>query len=261
MITMYQETRAHVIRCLTKGVRYDGRKATDFRPIHIETGVSASAEGSAMVSVGNTQVMVGVKLALEKPYPDRPDEGNIMVNAELLPLSSPEFEPGPPGIFAVELARVVDRGIREAHAIDVHKLVLTRGEKVWSVAIDVCTMNDDGNLIDASALAALAAVRDAVFPVYADEKVDYKHKTDKKLPLTVQPLAVTVYKIGTFLIVDPQPDEEKVMEARLTITTTEEGKICSLQKGGDQPLTIDEIDQMAGIALDKAKQLRKLLPK
>lgn len=258
---MYQETKAHVIRCLQKGVRYDGRKPEEFRKVSIKTGVSASAEGSALVGVGDTQVMVGVKLSLEKPYPDRPDEGNIMVNAELLPMSSPEFEPGPPGIFAVELARVVDRGIREAHAIDVHKLVVTRGEKVWSVSIDVCTINDDGNLIDASALAALAAVRDAVFPLYSDDKLDYKTKTDKKLPLTVQPLAVTVYKIGSFLIVDPQPDEEIVMEARLTVTTTEEGKICSLQKGGDQPLTIDEIDQMVGISMDKAKELRKLLPK
>lgn len=257
---MYQETRAHVLRCLQKGVRYDGRKETDFRKVTIKTGVSASAEGSALATLGETQVMVGIKLSLEKPYPDRPDEGNIMVNAELLPLSSPEFEPGPPGIFAVELARVVDRGIREAHAIDVHKLVVTRGEKVWSVAIDVCTINDDGNLIDASALAALAALRDAVFPLYADDKLDYKTKTDKKLPLKVQPLAVTVYKIGSFLIVDPQPDEEKVMEARLTVTTTEDGNVCSLQKGGDQILTIEEIDKMVGISLEKAKELRKMLP-
>ena len=260
-MTMNEETRSHVLRCLQKRVRYDGRQATAYRPVKVETGVSINAEGSARVTMGDTQVIVGVKLNIEKPYPDRPDEGNIMVNAELLPLSSPEFEPGPPGIFAVELARVVDRGIREAHAIDVHKLVIERAEKVWSVAVDICTLNDDGGLIDASALAALAAIKDTVFPLYSEGKLDYKTKTDKRLPILVQPLAVTVYKIGSSLLVDPCPDEERVMDARLTVTTTEEGNICSLQKGGDAPLTIEEIDQMVSISIEKGGELRKLLKK
>lgn len=258
-MTMNEETRSHVLRCLQKGVRYDGRQATQYRPITIETGVSMNAEGSCRVVMGNTQVIVGVKLAIERPYPDRPDEGNIMVNVELLPLSNPDFEPGPPGIFAVELARVVDRGIREAHAIDVHKLVIERAEKAWSVNIDICTLNDDGGLIDASALAALAAIKDAVFPLYSDGKLDYKTKTHQRLPIIVQPLAVTVYKIGSSLLVDPCPDEERVMDARLTVTTTEHGKVCSLQKGGDTPLSITELDTMVGIALEKGKELRKYL--
>lgn len=253
------ETKAHVIRCLQKGIRYDGRKADQFRAIKIERGVSGSAEGSAIVHIGDTQVIVGVKLSVETPYADRPDEGNIMVNAELLPLSSSEFEPGPPGPYAVEVARVTDRGIREAHAIDVHQLVIEKGVKVWSVAIDVCTLNDNGGLIDAAALGALAAIEDTKFPMYSEGKIDFKTKTDKKLPIVVQPLAVTVYKIGPYLLVDPLPEEEKVAEARLTITTTENGKVCSLQKGGDQSLTIDEIDQMVAISLEKGKEIRKLL--
>lgn len=256
---MYEETRSHVLRCLQKGVRYDGRQANEYRPITIEYGVSVNAEGSCRVVMGNTEVIVGVKLSIERPYPDRPNEGNIMVNAELLPLSNPDFEPGPPGIFAVELSRVVDRGIREAHAIDVHKLVILRGEKAWSVNIDICTLNDDGGLIDASALAALGAIKDAVFPLYSDGTLDYKTKTKEQLPILVQPLAVTVYKVGSSLLVDPCPDEERVMDARLTVTTTEHGKVCSLQKGGDAALSIKELDTMVGMALEKGHELRKLL--
>ena len=99
--------------------RLDGRQLTEYRqPIAISTGISWTAEGSSKVQIGDTVVMAGVKMAIEKPYNDTPDEGGIMVNAELLPLSSPEYEPGPPGKKAIELARVIDRGIREAKALD-----------------------------------------------------------------------------------------------------------------------------------------------
>ena len=140
--------------------RLDGRAMTEYRqPIAIETEISWTAEGSAKVQIGNTTVMAGVKLSLEKPYNDTPEEGGIMVNVELLPLSHPDYEPGPPGIKAIELARVIDRGIREAKAIDMKKLCIKPGEKAWFVTIDIITINDDGNLFDAAGLAALAALK------------------------------------------------------------------------------------------------------
>src|SRR3990167_3576584 len=123
--------------------RLDNRTLTEFRqPILIETNISWTAEGSARVQIGETVVMAGVKLAIEKPYNDTSDEGGIMVNAELLPLSSPEYEPGPPGRKAIEVARVTDRGIREAKALDLKKLCRIPGEKAWFVTIDIITIND-----------------------------------------------------------------------------------------------------------------------
>jgi exosome complex component RRP42 len=241
---------------LEKNIRYDGRKITDYREITVETGISKSAEGSARVKIGNTEILVGVKMAVEKPYPDTPNQGNLMVNAELTPMSSPDFETGPPGEQAIELARVIDRGIRESEAVDREKLVIEAGEKVWSVMIDIISINDDGNLFDAAGLAALAALQDARFPEYDGEKVDYMKKTNKKLPLTKQPLPITVLKIGKHLVVDPLSTEEELMDARLTITSTEKGQLCSLQKGGKIPLTQQEITHMIDLAVEKATALR-----
>ena len=114
---MYRELRSHIISLLEANTRLDGRKLTEYRkPITVEYGVVKTAEGSARVKIGETDVMVGVKLEVGEPYPDTPNEGTIIVGAELLALSNPEFEPGPPGIQAIELARVVDRGIRESIA-------------------------------------------------------------------------------------------------------------------------------------------------
>jgi len=251
--------KEHLLSYLEKGIRYDGRKLNEYRDIKIEYDVSKSAEGSAQVSFGSTIMIAGVKMAVQKPYEDMPDAGTLMVNAELLPLSSPEFETGPPGIYAVELARVVDRGIRESHAIDTHKLCIEAGESVWSVSIDVCSINAHGGLIDASSLAALAALKDARMPAYKDKVVDYGNKTDQSVPMEKEPIAVTVFKIDKYLIVDPIPEEEKFADARLTITVTKDNVICSLQKGGAVALTVDEIDSMVALAIEKAPELRSKL--
>lgn len=244
---------------VAKNKRLDGRSMAEYRrPIKIDTNISWTAEGSAQVQIGKTVVMVGVKLSIEKPYNDTPDQGGIMVNVELLPLSSPEYEPGPPGIEAIELARVTDRGIREAKAIDMKKLCIEPGEKAWFVIVDIITINDDGNLFDAAGLAVLAALKSAHFPVVDEETgaIDYKKKTDLPLPLTKEPLPVTVYKINGRLLIDPMREEEKVYEARLTVASDAKGTISALQKGGDAPLTLEDISKMIDLALEKAQFLR-----
>lgn len=257
---MYQELRSHIISLLNADTRLDGRKLTEYRkPVEVEYGVVKTAEGSARVKIGETEVIVGVKMEVGEPYPDLPEEGTIIVGAELLPLSNPEFELGPPGTQAIELARVVDRGIRESKAIDFKKLCIEKGSKVWIVIIDICPLNDAGNLFDASSLAALAALKDTKFPAFDGEKVDYKQKTDKKLPLEKTPIAVTVIKIGDKFIVDPDTEEEMAIDARLTISSVEDGTLCALQKGGDFPLTIENIDKMLDIGIEKGKELRKCL--
>lgn len=253
--------REHILKSLNAGVRFDGRKLDEFRKVSVERGVSKNAEGSSRVFFGDTEVLAGVKLAVELPYPDTPDSGNLMVNEELLPLSNPEFEAGPPSNEAIEIARIVDRGIRESKAIDMKKLCLTPKEKVWSVMIDIITINTSGSLIDASALAAVAALTDAKMPKYEDGVVRYDELTKDKLLLSLKelPVTVTVYKIGAHPIVDPLPEEESVADARITAAFIEDGSIVALQKGGEHPLSPDEIDAMVALAQAKSKELRKLL--
>lgn len=257
---MFKELRTHIVTLLNNQTRLDGRKQTEYRgPISVEYGVIKTAEGSARVKIGETEIMVGVKLEIGEPYPDSPDEGTIIVGAELLPMSSPDYELGPPGIKAIELARVVDRGIRESKALDFKKLCIEKGKSIWMVIIDICPINDAGNLFDAASLGAIAALKNTKFPAYNGEKVDYKKKTDKQMQLEKVPIAVTVIKIGNNFIVDPDTEEEKVIDARLTVSSMEDGTLCALQKGGDQPLTQDEISKMLDIGIEKAKELRAYL--
>ena len=123
--------------------------------------------------------------------------------------------------------------------------------------IDIVTINDAGNLIDASALAALAALKDMRFPSLDGEKINYKEKTDEGLSLEQMPIAVTVYKVGDHFIVDPEREEEAVADARLTVSVMENGELCALQKGGNEPLTQDDIGNMIDIAIEKSAVLRE----
>lgn len=259
LIKVANESKSYLISLLNEGKRLDGRDILEYRPVKVEYGISKNAEGSAKVTIGDTELLAGVKLDFGEPYPDSPNQGTIMVGAELVPLSNPDFEPGPPSIQAVELARVVDRGIRESKAIDFKKLCIKKGEKAWIVMIDIVILNDDGNLMDASALAVLAALKDTKFPAVADGLVDYKSKTNKSLELKKEPIAVTVFKVGQHFIVDPTTEEEKDIDARLTVTTTAKGILCALQKGGDYSLSTEEISKMIDIATEKAKLLRAAL--
>src|SRR3989344_1210715 len=248
--------KSHVMNLLAKDLRLDGRKFDEYRkPITIETNISPKAEGSAKVTMGDTIVIAGVKMDVGEPFPDTQDKGNLMVNAELLPLASPDFESGPPDVHSIELARVIDRGIRESKCIDMEKLCIKKGEKVWNVFIDLYPLNDAGNLFDAAGLAALAALKDAKFPEYDEKegKVKYGTKTKKSLPLTKLPISCTLVKIGDKIIVDPNIEEEKAMDARLTIATLENSEICALQKGGNFSLSIDEIKSMIDIAIEKGR--------
>lgn len=239
-----------IISLLKEEKRLGGRKPFEFRDIEIETGISVNAEGTARVRIGKTEVIVGVKMDVQEPYPDHEDEGTLITSMEFSPISGDRYESGPPRIDAIEIARVVDRGIRESGFIDWKKLCIKEKEKVWSVLIDIYCMNDDGNVIDASALAAVAALKLAKFPAYneEEEKVKFGEFTDNPLPLTDNvPLTLTFYKIGDSIILDSDREEEDAADARLSLTIScpkKETIINSMQKGGITPITTDELNKM-----------------
>ncbi|MBN1682555.1 exosome complex protein Rrp42 [Candidatus Bathyarchaeota archaeon] len=242
---------------LSTGKRMDGRSLEEYRPLIIKSDVLAKSEGSAEVKLGKTHLMVGVKVGTGTPFEDTPDEGVMMTNAEFTPIAHPSWEPGPPNEDSIELARVVDRGLRSAEILDTNELNIISGKLVHIVFIDFYILNYDGNLIDACGAGAIAALLKAKKPVYEIKKGE-PVLTDKKVPLTIRkkPIPVSVIKIGDNFILDPNADEEEVMDVRLTITFDEDGNICTMQKSGSAGLTTDEIKKCINIAKAKAPEIR-----
>ncbi len=249
----------YVIELLKKGIRLDNRKMNEYRkPVSVEINVSKNADGSARARIGETEVIVGVKLGVDKPYPDTPDEGSIIVSAELLPLSSPDFESGPPDEWAIELARVIDRGIRESKAIDLKKLCIREGELCWILFIDAYTINNAGNLIDATALAAIAALKHTRMPKLDGDKILYGEYTKEKLPMLKTPVTCTMVKIGSSIIADAGLEEENVMDSRLSVSIYN-GKIHAMQKGGSKGINQEDIERMVELALLTTKELEEYI--
>jgi len=249
-----------IAELIAAGKRLDGRTLTEFRELKIEQGLIEKAEGSARVFLGKTQILVGTKVETGEPFPDTPNEGVMTVNAELVPLASPGFEPGPPDESSIELARIVDRGIRESKAIDTEKLVIEAGKKVFVVFVDVYVLNHDGNMIDAAALAAVSALLNTKMPNYEIKDGEVKIKQGyTPLPLRSHPITVTIGKINNTLIVDPWLEEEQVMDARLTMAINDEGNICAIQKGLSGYFTPQQIIEASKLAQQKAAELRKKL--
>jgi len=126
--------RKQIIELSDSGKRTDGRSLTDYRNIEIIPGEIDKAEGSATVIIGGTRVTAGVKFEIGDPFPDTPNEGVMQVSAEFCPVSH-RLSSSRVSLTRrrLELARVVDRGLRESKMLDTSKLCIEPGKRVWDL--------------------------------------------------------------------------------------------------------------------------------
>ncbi len=266
MIEESKLTSKRISEYLSIGKRFDNRKLDEYREIIINSDLSKKAEGGAKVKIGKTEVWVGVKMSISEPYEDSKDQGNLIVSAELTPLSHQKYEYGPPKFEAIELGRLVDRGIRESKFIDLKKLCIKEGEKVWNIFIDIYSINNAGNLLDAAFIGAVTALKNAKIPHYdeKEEKIDYEKESKISVPLTNKiPLNFSIYKIDNNFILDPTSDEETASNGRLIFAAIP-GKpfnICSIQKSDDIDISIDEINLMLDLVEKKYDKIFKEVTK
>ena len=253
--------RSQILELLEQGKRVDGRALDEVREISIETNAIPKANGSARVFLGDTEVVCGVKIQPDRPFPDTGDKGLFICTAELLPLSHPTVETGPPQPHVIELARVVDRGIRESHMVDVSQLVIEKDKSVIGVFADNVVVDYDGNLFDACSYASTAALLSSKTPKWdwIDDKPTLVEGGESQLPVSTIPVSVTMAKIGNYIVVDPNGDEWASMDSRITITSDSDGNICALQKGGSDGFTQDEINQCGEISVKVGAKIREKL--
>lgn len=250
--------RNQIVELLSKGKRADGRGLSEARKLEIKTHVIEKANGSAMVKLGNTEVLAGVKIDKGVPFPDTPDKGLLIVGAEVLPMAASYLEAGPPDEGAIELARVVDRGVRESEMIDVSSLAIKAGKWVYSVFVDVNILNVDGNLFDATSYAVVAALLTSKMPKFVMEG-DVVKDTGERVPLPVHkiPISVTIASINNTLVLDPTEEEEAIMDARITLDTEDGGNLCAGQKGEPGSFTPEQIITAAEWSIARGKEIRQ----
>ncbi|KAL8149697.1 exosome complex component RRP45A-like isoform X2 [Apium graveolens] len=244
---------------LLSDIRVDGRRPFDYRRLTINFG---REDGSSEVQLGQTHVMGVVTSQLVQPYRDRPNEGTLSIYTELSPMADPSFEAGRPGESAVELGRIIDRGLRESWAVDTESLCVVAGKVVWSIRIDIHILDNGGNLVDAANIAALAALSTFRRPECTlggedgQEVIIHPPEVREPVPLIIHhlPVAVTFGFIGkeNTVVIDPTHFEEAVMGGSMTATLNTNEDVCAIQKAGGVGVLPSVIMQCLRIASVKA---------
>ena len=253
--------KAHILELLADGKRLDGRSLEQPRELSIDIDVIPKAEGSARARLGDTEVVAGVKVQPERPFPDTGDQGMLICTAEILPIAHPTAETGPPTPDVVELARVTDRGIRESKMLDMKQLVLEKDKSVIGIFCDNAVTDHDGNLFDVCSYATTAALNSCKLPKYEmqdDLPVKIENETTDP-PITTLPVSVTMARIGDYILVDPNMDEWSCLDARITITTNSDGNVVALQKGGPEGFTSDQLIKCAEISVQVGSKIREII--
>lgn len=254
--------RDYLVQLAKDGKRHDGRGFDQFRDVSIRTRYIQQAEGSARVTLGGTEVVVGIKMAMGTPYPDAPNDGTLTTSAELRPMATSDFEIGPPSPESIEVARVVDRGIRESKCIDFGALCIKPKEKIWMSYLDIHAVDYAGNLFDAASLGCIAALMTATVPgskVTGIEGVE--PMADFPMPMKDVPIMVTAIKLGGQIMFDPTDLEEKVGGPRLSVSFDRAGNIRAMQKGLGGAFTSDEVRDIVRRGGEHAASLRQILEK
>ena len=142
----------------------------------VNVGSINTADGSAIVKLGNTTVVCGIKAELADPKAAEPEHGYIVPNIELLPLCSSKFRPGAPTEEAQVIAHSLDGILKSSACFDLKKLCIAKDKLVWVLYCDVVCINYDGGVLDAAVVAIMSALKNLTLPVvaYNTELSNYK---------------------------------------------------------------------------------------
>ena len=269
--TISTNEEAFILRALESGLRVDGRRLLEARPLRVEFGAGS---GACEVRLGQTSVLATATAELVEPYPDRAAEGLLQFFVEFSPMASPVFEPGRPSEPAVELMRLLERTIRKSQAIDLEALCVVASKRVWSVRCDITVTDHRGNLTDAAVLAALAALRHLRLPGVAvsgngdDAEVEVlSAECAEPQPLVFHhtPVAASLAFFrgaeggAPLVLLDPSDREELVMLGSLVVVLNQHDELCALHKPGGLPLAPAQLLECVREAAAAVQPMREAL--
>ncbi|KAK3811181.1 MAG: exosome complex exonuclease RRP43-like protein [Benniella sp.] len=256
---------------VSQGVRPDGRLLNSFRPTTIHQGVITTANGSAMVRIGGTTVVCGIKAEVAEPKMETPDQGYLVPNVDLSPICSSAFKVGPPSEQAQVVSEQINRVLRESKVLDLKDLCIEEGKAVWSLWLDVVCVSYDGNIYDAaltSVMAALANTRirkptyeEGVVKVSGGDTGDDDEESSFTLKLARTPLSTSfvVFDTTLTLLADPNFAEESISEGQISVTIDEDGQLCSVTKVGAATTSQALLRQCMDRARERSQELRALM--
>src|SRR5688572_8279675 len=200
--------------------RIDGRRADQLRPISIQVGYLAFAEGSALISVGKTVVLCAVSVEdRQPPFLRGSGQGWVTAEYSMLPRSTQtrnqrESVAGRIGGRTHEIQRLIGRSLRAV--VDLSAL----GERTYAIDCDV--LQADGGTRTASITGAYVALVQAMQKLVEDG-------TYSSLPIRCPVAATSVGVIDGAPMLDLAYDEDSRAEVDFNVVMTGDGKFVEVQ--------------------------------
>lgn len=212
------------------GLRIDGRKPDELRPIKIEVGVLSNADGSAYIEQGKNKILAAVygPKELHPKHLALPDRLVLRCRYHMAPFSVQERKSPAPSRREIELSKVVREALEPAIFMEYYP----------RTAIDVFieVLQADGGTRCASITVASLALADA------------------GIPMRDLVAACSAGKVDDTIVLDLMDTEDKVGSADLPVAYMPNlGVITLLQMDGI--LTLEEFEKAVNLAIDGCKKI------
>ncbi|KAK3248413.1 hypothetical protein CYMTET_42120 [Cymbomonas tetramitiformis] len=247
---------------LDEKVRPDGRPLGRCRATSVAAGAVSKADGSALVKIGNTTMIAGVKLEIMRPTDDASDVGTVEVTVEMPPLCSASVRSGRPTEEAQSASQRISEVLTHPAVFDLTQLCIAKGQAAWVAYLDIFCLDADGNIFDAALLAAVAALSDVTLPAVtvledgrvtadtaavAEAQANAKDAmqtgeenakgtqiltSQRQLSLKCVPIGLTCGLNQGHLIADPCAEESGLLDTTITVILNESGELVSVYKPG-----------------------------
>jgi exosome complex component RRP41 len=216
-----------------KGIRLDGRKLDELRPVKMAVGVLPNADGSAYLEQGKNKILVGV-YGPKEAHPRhiaQQDRAVIQCRYHMAPFSVDERKSPAPSRRDVELSKVIREALEPAIFLEYYPKT--------AIQVYIEILQADGGTRCAGITAASLALADAGIPMRDLVAACAAGKADGKL------------------IVDLMDTEDKVGEADVPVAFMPNlNAITLLQMDGG--LLVDEFENAVNMAIDGCKQIYAL---
>ncbi len=213
-----------------KGIRLDGRKADELRPLKLQVGVLPNADGSAYIEHGKNKILVGVfgPREVHPKHLSRPDRMVLRCRYHMAPFSVQERKSPAPSRREVELSKVIKESLEPALFTELYPRT--------GIDVFVEVLQADGGTRCASITAAALAL------------------ADSGIPMRDLVVACAAGKVEDTVVLDLYDAEDKLGSADVPVAYMPNlNAVTLLQMDGI--LTPEEFEKAVNMAMDGCKQI------
>ena len=164
------------------------------------------------------------------------------------------------------LSRILEKTIRRSGALDTESLCIIAGRKCFALRADVHVLDHDGNIVDASCLALIAALlhfRRPDVEVKGEDVTVFglREREPVRLSMQHQPFCVSFsyFDDGRIMLQDATLLEEQAREGEVVVGMNRFGEVCQVAKFGGTPVDAIGLLTCTNAALERVKAFDQLV--